>query len=237
MAEAAAKGVPPDMLQIPLQQLISQLVGQRDEVPDHDPELLRLDAMLVPLVTIERRLFTAGPYDIGHEQSPGASSPDTSGGATAGGSRLHDLREANLLEEASDLLGVKHLSPAAPPVAEGMWPVQGVLYGPCQRPLVCLPTQLRPDTPCKNIIFLVDTGAPCSELSPAAFSALLGSDAEPPPRATRGIVNGVHHCELRLCAQDGNHPDIPVIGTDYLSLMGGLLTIDYRLHTVTIGRT
>jgi hypothetical protein len=146
---------------------------------------------------------------------------------------LQDLVEVNMLEEASDMLEVQHLSTAAQPVTDGVWPVQGVLYGPCQRPLVCLPTQLRAGMPCKSIVFMVDTCAPFSELSPAAFSAL-GSGTVP-PRATRGIVNGVH-CKLQLCAQNGNHPDIPVLGADYLTVMGGLLTINYKLNTVSIGR-
>lgn len=163
-------------------------------------------------------MITAGP-----PSSPGSS----------GGSMLQDLKEVNLSEEASDLLGFKYLSAATPPVLDGVWPVEGALYGPCQLPLVCLPTQLRPNMPCKYVIFLVDTGAPISELSPSAFNAL-GSDAVP-PRATRGIVNGVH-CKLQLCAKDGNHPDIPVLGADYLTMMNGVLTINYKLSTVSIAR-
>ena len=73
------------------------------------------------------------------------------------------------------------------------------LYGPRQRPLVCLPTQLRPNMPCKNIIFLVDTGAPSSELSPAACSPLLGSEAEPlPPHAAPYWVPRQSH-NRRMC--------------------------------------
>lgn len=146
----------------------------------------------------------------------------------AGPYDLQDLTEVNLREGASDMLEVKYLSTASIPVANGVWPVHGVLYGPSQHPLVCLPTQLGPNMPCKNIIFLVDTGAIVSKLSPAAFSAL-GSEAI--PRATRGIVNGVH-CKLQLCA----NPGYSVLGADYLIVINGLLTINYKLNAVTIDR-
>ena len=131
---------------------------------------------------------------------------------------------------------------------------------PVPAPVGVPPTQLRPNMPCKNIIFLVDTRAPCSELSPAACAVLYpvgrrmytGYRGRAQPRRMQrptgfrggatavvgdmcGIVNGVH-CRLQLCAQDGSHPDIPVLGIDYLTLIGGMLTIDYRLHTVSIGR-
>eukprot|EP00798_Chlamydomonas_sp_ICE-L_P020469 gene20469-27258_t len=203
------------MMDIPVQQLLDQLVEQRREVSDHDPELSRLDGMIISLMTITRKMFSAGPYDIIHGSPP--SSPEA-----PEGSMLQDLKEINLWEEASGLLEVEYLSTAVPVVVGGEWPVHGVLYGPCKRPLVCLPTQLRPNLPCINVFYLVDTGAPTCELSPAAFSAL-GADAGP-PRATRATINGVH-CHVHLCAQDGNHPDIPVLGADFLTMMGAVLTV------------
>ena len=209
-AADAAQNAQPDMMDIPVQQLLHQLVEQRSEAPDHNPELSRLDGMIVPLTAITRRMFSAGPYDILHDRSP-PSSPEAQRG-----SMLRDLKELNLYGEASGLLEVEYLSKADPFVEGGVWPVDGVLWGPCKRPLLCLPTQLRKSMPCKNVFYLVDTGAPMSELSPTAFSAL-GSEAVP-PRATRGVINGVS-CHVQLCAQDGNHPDIPVLGADYLTLM------------------
>ena len=224
----ATQHAPPSMMQVSVPQLLDQLVQQRGEVPGKEaPELSlsRLDAIIVPV----RRMFTAGPYDIVHARSP----PPVGGSTLA--CTLQDLQESDLLEEASDLLHVKYLSEAAQPVEGGVWPVRGALYGVCQRPLVCLPTQLRPGTPCKNVIYLVDTGTPTSELSLSAFSALLGPGEAPPPRAARAVINGVH-CKVQLCAPGGNHPDVPLLGADYLTLMGGVLQLNYKLSSVSLSR-
>eukprot|EP00798_Chlamydomonas_sp_ICE-L_P003644 gene3644-13723_t len=167
-------------------------------------------------------MFSAGPYDIVHVRSP-PSSPKAP--------ELQDLKEINLREEASGLLEVEYLSKSVPLVVGGEWPVHGVLYGPCKRPLVCLPTQLRWNSPCINVFYLVDTGAPSCELSPAAFSALSADTV--PPRATRATINGVH-CHVHLCARDGNHPDIPVLGADFLTMMCAVLTVNYKLSTVSL---
>eukprot|EP00798_Chlamydomonas_sp_ICE-L_P002315 gene2315-8605_t len=207
--------------------LLDQLVERRSDVPDRDPELSRLDGMIIPLTTITRRMFSAGPYNIVQDSPP--SSPEAQEG-----SMLQDLKELNLYQQASGLLDVKYLS-ATPAVEEGgVWPVEGVLWGPCKRPLVCLPTQLRASMPCVNVIYLVDTGAPMCELSPTAFSAL-GSDVVP-PQATRGFINGVR-CHVQLCAQDGNHPDIPVLGADYLTSIGAVVSVDYRQGTISLRRS
>eukprot|EP00798_Chlamydomonas_sp_ICE-L_P003350 gene3350-13381_t len=90
-AANAAHHAPPDMMDIPVQQLLDQLVEQRSEVSDHDPELSRLDGMIISLMTITRKMFSAGPYDIIHGSPP--SSPEA-----PEGSMLQDLKEINLRE-------------------------------------------------------------------------------------------------------------------------------------------
>eukprot|EP00798_Chlamydomonas_sp_ICE-L_P003349 gene3349-13380_t len=34
--------------------------------------------------------------------------------------------------------------------------------------------------------------------------------------------------------RDGNHPDIPVLGADFLTMMGAVLTVNYKLSTVSL---
>lgn len=223
-----AHKVSADMLHMPVQQLLEHLLEQRDAAVSQDPqqpEISRLNGIMNSLVAFIREQYAVGPLDIMQEPVRRTSSSPAS--------MLQDLNESVLHVATSDLLEVKYLSPATPPVHGGVWPVQGALYGLYKRPLVCLPTQLRKELPCVNIIFLVDTATPITQLSPAAFRALGSGDV--PPRAARGIVSGVP-CQLRLCAQDGScsHPDISVLGVDYLDRMGGLLTIDYNLLSVSI---
>ena len=124
---------------------------------------------------------------------------------------------------------MKHLSDAAGPVP---WPLRGWLYGPCKRPLVALPTAIGKHS-FKNVIFLVDTGAPITELSPHAFEALLGGVAESIPTSTAAKLNGQRH-QVYLCAPAGNHPDIPVLGADAMAALGLELRVNYVTGAVTL---
>lgn len=154
-------------------------------------------------------MLSSGPYDI-----------------------MQDIDEIKLREEISDLLEVEYLTAATQAVVV---PVYGVLYGPCRHPIVCLPTQMHNSTSCVNIFYMVDTGSHDCVLSPVAFSALGAStttEAERPPCAKRMIINGVH-CNVRLCAEGG----IPKLGTDFLTLIGATVIVDYRLSTVSICRS
>eukprot|EP00798_Chlamydomonas_sp_ICE-L_P003303 gene3303-13329_t len=96
------------------------------------------------------------------------------------------------------------------------------------------PLDLLKNSPCVNVFYLLDTGAHVCELGPTAFIAL-GAGAVP-PRATLATINGVH-CHVNLYAQDGNHPDIPVLGADFLTMMSAVLTVDYKLSTVSLAHS
>lgn len=147
----------------------------------------------------------------------------------AAGHLLQDLSEGNLLCEASEYLNVRHLSDAD---RLRPWPLTGSLYGPCKRPLVCLPTAIG-GRGFKSIIFLVDTGAPITELSPRAIEALLGGAAQAIPASTTANLNGHLH-QIYLCAPAGNHPDIPVLGGDAMAALGLELRINYVTSKVTL---
>jgi len=146
----------------------------------------------------------------------------------AGPYELYDLTESNLLHEASELLGVKHLSAAAGPVS---WPVSGLLYGPLHRPLVCLPTTLGNSGITKNVIYFVVTASPLTQLSKQVFQAL--GAADPPPSAASVSING-QQLQVRLCSPAAALPDIPVLGADSMAAMGLKLNINYRNHSVLL---
>jgi len=148
--------------------------------------------------------------------------------AYAGPTLLQDLKEANLSRELSAFLEVEYLSAAS---QDTSWPVSGVLYGPCKRPIVCMPTKIRDKTPV-NIFYLVDTSSPITKLSPRAFLEL-GSEST--PVGAQAMINDVK-CFVQLCDPAGSYPDIPVLGADYMSHEGILLTIDYNTQTVTLER-
>eukprot|EP00955_Chlamydomonas_euryale_P041876 352149-Chlamydomonas_euryale.AAC.15 len=204
----------------PVQDILADLVRQRGRVPDHHSDLSRLDESIIPLMIITRNMsgknaLNAGPYDIGHDDL--CSIP--------GISFLHDLTEDDLQSQLSDLLEVKYLEVAHEPTA---WPVRGVLFGPCKRPVVCLPTKLRRTL--INVFYLVDTGAHTTELSPSAFSAL-GSESI--PSAAYAVINGFKN-QVRLCSPTGNHPEIPMLGADFMTEAGIVLTVNYKDKTCSL---
>jgi hypothetical protein len=159
-------------------------------------------------------MFVGGPYGISHDR-PAAP--------------LQDLTEDNLFREAFDLLGVKHLSNADGTVP---WPVKGILYGPCLRPLIALPTAIGNRTH-KNVVYLVDTGAPITELSPKTFEALCAPESLSIPSAAYASINGTRQ-QVFLCDPSGNHADLPVLGADTMRAQHMKLCIDYEAGTVTL---
>mmetsp|Transcript_1509 Transcript_1509/g.3353 ORF Transcript_1509/g.3353 Transcript_1509/m.3353 type:complete len:299 (-) Transcript_1509:2029-2925(-) len=215
----------------PIKQLLDSLVEERGKVPDKDPLLSQLDRAILPLTQLVRKMFSAGPYAAFHASAPAPASPTGLAGPAptmVGQHLLQDLSHANLMAEVSALLGVQHLSSADSPRVEG--PICGFLYGTCHRPLICLPTSVG-TRPAKNIIYLVDTGAPVTELSPAAFEALGFTEAIPP--AAWVIINGVRQ-QVQLCEPTGNHPDIPLLGADAMISLGAELRVNYRTKEVAL---
>lgn len=171
-------------------------------------------------------MLVGGPYDITHEPAqPSPRTPPEEGQQQEHASLLLDLSEHQLLTEVSDVLGTKHFSHAAGHVP---WPVEGVLFGPCKRPLICLPTKLGKGA-WVSIVYLLDTGAPITELSPHAFEAL---GAESTPTAAIVSING-QRAEARLCVQgpSGNHADIPVLGADFMASVRASVQLDYGAGT------
>ncbi|GFR46439.1 hypothetical protein Agub_g8013 [Astrephomene gubernaculifera] len=203
LPEPFRNGLGPDTS---LEESLQRLTSQRSAMPDKDPMLSHIDAAIIPLVEIQRGMFGGGPYE------------------------LLDLKETNLYAKVSDILGIKYLSEADS--IDVQQEVEGILWGPARRPLVCLPVQL-----CKgkavNVFLLVDTSAPVTELSPSVFTAL-GCDTI--PKAAIVNLGGFSRTRVRLCDQGehSNHRDIPILGADFLADNKCLLEVNYPLKTVKI---
>lgn len=137
------------------------------------------------------------------------------------------MSEQDLMDEASAELGCKHLAPAA---GLAPWPVKGYLYGPFSRPLVCLPCFYKDNRPI-NVVFLVDTGAPTTEISPHAAEAM-GFRGDLVGQGLKIHINGALR-RVKVCEPNGNHPDIPILGADTMREMGLKMCVDYD-YTVTL---
>lgn len=55
------------------------------------------------------------------------------------------------------------------------------------------------------------------------------------PAGAQAFINGMK-CFVQLCDPIGNHPDIPLLGADYMTQEGIILTVNYKTQTVTLER-
>lgn len=144
---------------------------------------------------------------------------------------MSDLNETLLFTEVSDLLGIPYLSP----FNDGDYDlasINGVTYGLFSRPMVSLPVRIG-NRETRNVHFLVDTGAPRTEIPISTFETLCGrSDGYVPLTFFAVVVN--RKFQLGLCSSTGNHADVPVLGQDFLKEMKATLIVDYYDQTVKI---
>lgn len=126
-------------------------------------------------------------------------------------------------------MGVGYLSEATS--VEPIKLVNGIVWGPAGRPLVCLPAQRGMTT--VNVFLRVDTGEPVTELSPSVFRALGCDDI---PAESRLTLGGYSNTYVRLSDQgpSSNHKDVSILGADFLGNNRGALEVDYHRQTVVI---
>lgn len=105
-----------------------------------------------------------------------------------------------------------------------MWPIPGILFGPYERILVSLPTQLNTSER-KNTIYLVDLNASISTLSPHIYGTL----GIPITHTSNANINGFQ-CHVH----PGQPGQISTLGMDYFSCYGDTLIISYKAKTITI---
>jgi hypothetical protein len=162
-----------------------------------------------------------GPYDIGNVVSHDLLANDH---------LLSDLHECDLYGAIADMLDVVYLQESEN--SRGTWPAKGVLFGSYKRPMISLTVKKKNSLQAVNVVFLVDTGAPCTDLSPSAVSAIIGN-SDVVPKSLGLVINGVLQ-PVRLSPQDGNHADLCVLGADYMSTARLCQEVDYVNSTVTL---
>lgn len=128
-----------------------------------------------------------------------------------------DLKVADLKTEVADLLGIEYMSEAASLQIPKV--VEGILWGPCHWPVVCLPAQLQ-GGPIINLFMLVDTFAQATKLSISALTSLGCNHIT----AAATVNLGGYRTHVQLCDQ-GKH--INILGSDFLSKNRCMLKLDY----------
>lgn len=99
-------------------------------------------------------------------------------------------------------------------------------------PMIALPCQ-RKGKPAYWVFFIVDAGAPSTELSPTAMDKVC--QAGNIPSCVDLFIAGVK-AEVHLCDQSdkGNHKDVPILGKNFFLKIGATLSIDYEDGTCSL---
>jgi hypothetical protein len=189
---------------------------------DQSPD--KINSILLPLLELEyQNPFEAGPYDINNNK--GLFSNENC--------RLSDINENLLFSNVSDLMNVKYLNPA---VENWNWEeyAKGIIFGAYSRPIMSFPVQLENKTSLM-VHFLIDTGAPNSEIPVNVFETLVGSSPEHLPSAFHGNVGGVRII-LGICSSAGNHVDVPLLGQDFFKEAKVEIKINYVTKNIEMKR-
>ncbi len=139
---------------------------------------------------------------------------------------LGDIDEEDLRTEIAEELGIDFLSNATSPPR---LPVHGFLFGRHSRPMVSLSVERR--TRAVNVFFLVDTGSPYTYLSPASLNELGFKDSL--PNSFQPKVHGVK-LTAYTSPQDKHFKDLNILGSDFLRLIRGHVSLNYEDLTFSI---
>ena len=214
----------PDFQELSIGDAILRLKNKRNLLPEYSPDVSKFDSILVLLLELEyQNPFEAGPYDVNTVKR---LFPQDN-------CLLSDINEVLLFSKVSDLLEVKYLSNC---IVDWNWEenAKGIVFGEFYRPMISLPVHITNKAPVM-VHFLIDTGAPNSEVPVNVYEALIGSTPEHIPSAFYGCIGGVR-LELGICSEAGNHVDIPLLGQDFLKEARVEIKVNYVTKIVEMNR-
>jgi hypothetical protein len=150
---------------------------------------------------------------------------------------LSDVNESLLFGKISSKFEIPYLS-VCKDVDRIHWGIghtmSGIIYGEHARPMIALPCSVGAKD-AHWVLFIIDTGARSTELSPAAMAAVCQTDAI--PACCNMFIAGVK-VEVVMCAQgpQSNHSDVPVLGKNFYLKAGVVLSVDYKDLSCTLTR-
>lgn len=204
-----------------LDETILKLRDKRNSIPSYKPEEKRdnrfsfIDEVLVKLFVMQRT-------DTSSQMEPCAVAPSQFDVL------ISDIHDSDFDRMASDV-GCARLTPASGTVS---MPVEGIVYGPSRRIFLPLTISRKTDSQPLHVIFLVDTGAPCTYLRQDTFEAL--GFKESIPSSTNIYIHGF---KLPVALSHAHFETVDLLGQDFLALTRSSLYIDYAALTCIFGAT
>ena len=129
---------------------------------------------------------------------------------------ITDITEADLAHLGRDHFGFERLSLASP--ADTRFPARGVIDGPNRRVFVPLTVRHSGGEPVR-VIFLIDTGAPCTFLREDTLRALGFVDGAP-----NVFINGI---KISVSVAHGHFASVDLLGADFLFRARATVGVDY----------
>ena len=212
-------------LKTQLEALIAWLRDIRMAVPDkldkfdRDSLFTRLDAIIIPLWNIQRKMDYNGPLELPDHLKTDAFDIYVS-----------DVKPEDLPARISDLLEVQYLAPASHfPV----WPLIGKIWGYHRRVMFTIPILARGRS--ISVHFLFDTGAPATFIAKSTLDALgmeewqLGAE----PVRVNGVIMDLAISDSQKVPQGDKSVDvhfsgINILGMDYLRKIDAELILDMK---------
>jgi hypothetical protein len=139
---------------------------------------------------------------------------------------ITDIKESDFIAIAEEV-GVVRLSPANIEPPETYFPVQGIIYGGCNRLFVNLVVTKR--STCLNVLFLVDPGSPNTHLREDTFAALGYTGSTPSDALVK-----INNLGLTVYLSRAHYSNVDLLGQDFFVSLGAKMTINYREKSLLI---
>lgn len=150
---------------------------------------------------------------------------------------LSDVNENLLFTTISGKMGVQYLSVCTDTSRNfsRAYPKKtGKVYGSNARPMIALRCWAdKVGSIAYQVIFILDMGAPTTELPPTAMDIICGGDFT--PSCVDLFVAG-EKIEVNLCNQSPscNHRDVPVLGKNFFLALKAHLEVNYKELTCSL---
>jgi hypothetical protein len=137
-----------------------------------------------------------------------------------------DINDSDFVSIGEEF-GVVRLSHAFLHTLGALFPVEGIIYGACNRLFVNLVVTKRSVS--RNVLFLVDPGSPNTHLREDTFEALGCTESNPSDMLVK-----INNVGLTVYLSRTHYANVDLLGQDFFVSVGARMTINYRAKSLLI---